>query len=382
MEAFDVIVIGAGPAGSTAAHRLAASGARVALLDRATFPRDKPCGGGVTLRGLDHIPVDIEPVVEDRISVTELGFGDGATVVKTAASPLVYMTRRRRLDEFLASAAVEAGADLREATRVRGIDLDARGATVATEHGALRASVVVGADGCNGVSATALELGGRIEYGVAYEGNVGWDVLDHDRWRGRLLLEFATVPGGYAWIFPKGDHANLGVGGWTREGPRMREHLAALCRRAGVPGDAVTDARGYRLPLRHPRSPVARGRAVVVGDAAGLVDPMSGDGMFEAFLSSRIAAECIGNFLSGAATGLDGYQRRLNGALATHRSISWLGKRLFDEHPTVARRLAGSDALWRRVESRIRGDRPARLTRPGVGRFEALARTVAMRGQG
>ncbi len=376
MPDFDVIVIGAGPAGSTAAYRLARRGARVALLDRATFPRDKPCGGGITLRGLHHLPVDVTSVVEDRITVAELGFGYDDRFVRHADSPVVYMTQRRRLDALLAQNAADAGADFRDGVRVRTIETDPRGVAVATDTDRITASLLIGADGCNGVSAKQLGLGGGVTYGVAFEGNVGWDVLDHSYWKGRLLLEFATVPGGYGWVFPKGDHANVGVGGWGREGGNLRAHLARLCDQYGIPQDRVTHARGYRLPLRDPRSPVATDRAVVVGDAAGLVDPMSGDGMYEAFLSSRLACDTVGEFLDGRATTLEPYKRALDGALSRHRSVSWGGKLLFDEWPRLAGRIARSKWLWPKVVRRIRGDGYRGVHTPGTPRLEDIARRV------
>ena len=371
----DVIVIGAGPAGSTAAYRLAREGARVALLDRARFPRDKPCGGGITVRGLTHLPVDVTPVVEDRITAVELGFGYRERFERTADAPLVLMTQRRRLDAHLAEQAAAAGADFRDGVRVRGIELSAAGAVVATDGDRLSAQVVVGADGCNGVSAKALGLAGGVTYGVAYEGNVPWGAIDQDRWRGRLWLEFDTVPGGYAWVFPKGEHANLGVGGWGREAPNLRAHLARLCSEAGVDPDAVENVRGYRLPLRRPASRVAQGRAVVIGDAAGLVDPMSGDGMYEAFLSSKLAAAAVGDLLAGRTTTLDGFQATLDGHLSRHRAVSWAGKLLFEQAPGLALRLAKSERLWPKVVRRIRGESNREHT-PGSARLEAVSRAI------
>ncbi len=218
-----------------------------------------------------------------------------------------------------------------------------------------------------------------MSYGIAYEGNVALDQVDADHWRGRLLLEFATVPGGYAWLFPKGDHVNVGVGGWTAEGPHMKLHLAELCRRLGIAETAVGDARGYRLPLRDPRAAVANRLSLVVGDAAGLVDPMSGDGMFEAFLSSRIAAETIADFLHGRTPDIRTNEKRLNGALSRHRMVSWIGKRLFDQFPAFARRVATSPAVWTRVEARVTGAHSHALRTSGSGRTEAVGRAFALR---
>lgn len=375
MERFDVIVIGAGPAGSTAAYRLAAGGARVALLDKARFPRDKPCGGGVTVRGLQHLPVDITPVVEDRVTEVELGFGYRQRFTRRSDEPLVLMTQRRRLDTHLAEQAAAKGADFRDGVRVRTIELESRGAVVATDTDRLAARVVIGADGCNGISGKALGLASGVTYGVAYEGNAPWGVLDEARWRSRIWLEFDSVPGGYAWIFPKGDHANLGVGGWTSEGPRLRDHLTRLCREAGVDPGAIENVRGYRLPLRRPAARVAQGPALLIGDAAGLVDPMSGDGMYEAFLSSRLAADAAMDVLAGRTANLDGFQSTLDGALSRHRAISWAGKLLFEQAPGLASRLARSERLWPKVVRRIRGESGGSHGAGGA-RLEALARAI------
>src|SRR6186713_2176811 len=98
MKRFDVLVVGAGPAGSTAAYRLADAGASVLLVDRARFPRDKPCGGGLTMRAVRQCPVDPRPVVEEEIRELELRFRYGDSVVRQAHDAVILMTQRRRLD--------------------------------------------------------------------------------------------------------------------------------------------------------------------------------------------------------------------------------------------------------------------------------------------
>src|SRR2546421_547699 len=225
MPRYDVIVVGAGPAGSTTAYRLARAGARVCLMDRARFPRDKPCGGGLTLRAVRELPFSVEPVVEDRIETIELGFRYTRRWSRRAKQPLVLMTQRRRLDAFLAEQAVTAGAEFRDGAKVTAVDPSGR---VAIDGERLDADVVVGADGANGITARSL---GRPapEHGVALEGNVAYTHVSRERFQGRAVAELGAVPGGYAWVFPKGDHVNVGVGGWQSEGPRLRDHLRELC---------------------------------------------------------------------------------------------------------------------------------------------------------
>jgi len=285
VEQFDVAIVGAGPAGSTTAYRLASLGARVLLLDKVRFPRDKPCGGGLTFRAVKELPFSVDPVVEEVVNRVECRLRYGRSFVR-GSRDLCLMTQRRRLDHFLAERAVEAGADLRDGVRVE-VESDT---SVRVDGEPVHVSAVVGADGANGSAAKALALGGEIVHGVALEGNVSHVDVEPDRYAHRMVLEFGVVPGGYAWIFPKADHVNVGVGGWASIGPRAREYLSALCERHGIDPDRVTQKRGHRLPMRRPGTRLARGNALVVGDAAGLVDPVSGDGIYEALVSSRLAA--------------------------------------------------------------------------------------------
>src|SRR5207244_1893177 len=194
---------------------LSRAGARVLLIDKARFPRDKPCGGGLTFRAVKELPFSVDPVVEDVVDRVTCRLRYGRSFERQGRAALCLMTQRRRLDHYL------------------------------------------------------------VEPGVALEGNVRHGVVDRDDYRGRMVIELAVLRGGYGWIFPKGDHVNVGVGGWASEGPRLRAQLRELCLAYDIDPAAVTDIRGHRLPLRRPGTRLARGRALLVGDAAGLVDPVS-----------------------------------------------------------------------------------------------------------
>lgn len=368
-----MVVVGAGPAGSTAAYRLAREGARVALLDRQRFPRDKPCGGGLTMRGVRLLPFDVSPVVEDRVDRVLLRLRFARTSEQRFPSPVALMTQRRRLDHFLVERAGEAGADVRDGVRVRGVEDDGgAGMAVDVDGGRLRAAVVLGADGANGVCARALGLGADRAFAVAYEGNLALTPALEAEHRGRIVLELGTVPGGYGWLFPKGDHVNLGVGGWAEEGPLLREHLRTLCAAHGVGDDDLTGLRGHRLPMRRSWGHTARGRAAVVGDAAGLVDPLSGDGMFEAFLSSKLASEAALDLLAGRAEGMEPYAARLRRALAGHAATAWTAKLLLERAPGLTWHALRSPAMNRFVAGRLA--RPDPRPVPGSALLERSAR--------
>ncbi len=382
MERFDVVVVGAGPAGSTAAYRLARAGARVALLERATFPRDKPCGGGLTERALRELPVDVSPIVEHEVDRLELGLRYGRRIERRSRGRLVAMTQRIRLDHHLAEQAAAAGADLRDGTRVTAVREEDGTVVVTTAGGDLGASAVIGADGVNGATARAAGLEQPIVYGVALEGNVPNAPARAGRYSGKAVIELGEIAGGYAWVFPKGDHVNVGVGGWEREGPSLREHLWRLCDEHGIARDDVESLRGYRLPLRRPGANPARGRIALVGDAAGLVDPLSGDGMYEAFVSSRLAAAETMRLLAGEVDSLAAYGPSLDRAIGAHAAASWKAKLALDRFPRLTFALLSLPPVWRAVDALVRGDLADPGQARGLARFplravEAMGRKSA-----
>ena len=374
MERFDVLVVGAGPAGSSAAIRLARAGARVLLADRARFPRDKPCGGGLTGRALRHLPCDVSPVVEHVVERFVLRVGYRGRFARSSdTGPLILMTQRRRLDLYLAEQAAAAGAELRDGSRVDALALDGDGVTAAVGGVRVRAAFVIGADGANGTVARSVGLGDGIVTGVALEANAAWGDLDPEPYGGTAWVELGVVAGGYGWVFPKGDHANLGVGGWHGEGPRLRDHLERLARQHSVDPGRLRDLRGHRLPMRRLGAPAARGRALLVGDAAGLVDPLSGDGLYEAFVSARLAADAV------LARRPEDFEPRLSAALDRHASASWTAKRVADRFPRACFWAARAPGVFDAVAGLLRGDlahpRDARgLAQPPLRALARLAR--------
>jgi len=380
VERFDVLIVGAGPAGSTAAYRLAAEGARVLLADKATFPRDKPCGGGLTMRAVRQLPFSVEPVVEDRTMRVRFGLDFTRRFERTLEEPLVLMTQRIRLDAHLVEQAVRAGAEFRDGVKVTDLVLEGGGVGAKVDGSPIAADHALLADGANGVSARAVGLDGGREHGVALEANVPYGAVHEEDYRGLLCLELANVPGGYGWVFPKGDHINVGVGGWEREGPRMRQHLLRFCREYGIPESSLEDVRGYRLPLVQPRARLAKGRVALLGDAAGLVDPLSGDGIYEAFLSAKLATEAV------LAGNLEGYERELRRTLSSQLSAAWGAKVALDRFPRLTYAVVRTPFLWNAVVSLIGGDVPSPSAMRGLRRVsmravEAIARAAGNPGK-
>jgi geranylgeranyl reductase family protein len=374
---YDAIVVGGGPAGSTTAYRLAEQGASVLLADKAVFPRDKPCGGGMTLRAVRQCPVDPTPVVEELVDQVELRFRYGASVVHKTNEPVVWMTQRCRLDKFLLDAARERGVEVREGVKV---GIEPNNTVILGPRERATAETIVGADGANGITAKAIGLGDGITYGVAYEGNVKYPTLPRERYARRLVLELADIPGGYAWVFPKGDHANVGVGGWQSEGPKLREHLKRACEAHGLDPEQLEELRGHRLPLRRPGTRIASERALLVGDAAGLIDPVSGDGMYECFVSSRLAAASILDLLAGRTSTLEPYESGVERELAPLHRASWKLKRALDRWPRASWQIARSKLLWVSIRGMLDGELPDPAKQQGLARVPLRALAILGRG--
>jgi len=354
---YDAIVVGAGPAGSTLARLLTRSGARVLLLDRAAFPRDKPCGGGVTQRAASQLDLDLSPVTEQTISSVRVTYRLGKAFRHRYPQPLAYMTQRRCLDAFLTEQAAAAGVDFHDGEPVRAVEAGDHRVTVRTETGAYTARALAGADGVNGIVGRSTGAAPAVDLAVALEGSTASPKGPPQCWQGTLALNLGGLPGGYGWVFPKGDHLNVGVGAWRWFAPHLRGHLAALCRRYGFPPETLRDVRGHYLAMRRPGSSIVRGPVITVGDAAGLIDPLSGEGIHTAFQSARLAARAIEAYLAERAVDLSLYQTAVDELITPELIASRKLQDIFHYTPApYTFVLQHSRPFWRLMCHIIRGE--------------------------
>ncbi|HBM59602.1 MAG TPA: geranylgeranyl reductase [Citreicella sp.] len=280
---YDLVVIGAGPAGSAAALCAARAGLRVALVDKARFPRVKLCGGLVTGRALralrQPLPADL---LERRDSLSF--FDRGAPLGQITGGPPVYLTTRLGLDAHLLAQALQAGAEDFTGHPVAGL---APGFVQLRDGAALRAPLILGADGVN--SAVARHLFGRafdpatIGFALEIEAPPSEDQS--------LQVDFGAAAWGYGWRFAKSGSTTIGVGGLQARNPDMKARLAAYL--ALLPDQAGARVMGHHLPFGELRRVPGHGRMLLAGDAAGLVDPITGEGIAHALQSGHLAAEAV-----------------------------------------------------------------------------------------
>jgi geranylgeranyl reductase family protein len=370
---YDVIVVGAGPAGSTAARGCAARGLKTLIVDKAAFPRDKPCGGGVLVRAAREMNLDITPVVERTVSTALMVRRSGRIDSVTSDVPLCFMTQRLRLDAFLLARAQDAGAVLREKTAIRGIDEGSELAEITTDSERLSARVVIGADGANGTTARMAGMRPDLMHAVALEGNIRPDGGLPREWETAGGVYSIGCPGGYGWIFPKSDHLNVGVAGWAHIAPTLRRRLHELTAACGFAPSSLQATRGHHIPFRRAGSPLVSGRTMLVGDAGGLADPLSGDGIYSAVVSGKAASASAFEFLAGEAPDLCGYQRSMESGLAASVQVAMqvhdlvhLGMDQF--FWSVAR----VPLLWRACRAIARGDFTYASAKEKLGPYGAL----------
>jgi geranylgeranyl reductase family protein len=340
MLSYDVLILGAGPAGCSAAYDLARAGKRVLMFDKRTFPRHKACACGLTRKTLKALRYSVEPVVErvcHEIVLRHIASHTAQRVLVRTRDPICAMAMRERFDEFCLQQTLAAGAELRKIEGIVALreETDRIEVDIATATGieALEAPVVIGADGSNGQSrrlAEGLRTSKEVRAaalpaepqwyarGFALEATVPYAMLPIALPGGDtpqdLVFDFAPLPGGYGWLFPKGDHVNIGVGTFapTPTGDAclksVTRALLAEYTNAKLGITTLPNITGQSLGMGG-QAYVPRGRVLLAGDAAGLVDPLTGEGIHSAIVSGQAAAAAI---LACDATDLtEEYARRL-----------------------------------------------------------------------
>lgn len=357
-ERFDAVVVGAGPSGTTAARELAEGGASVLVLERARLPRYKTCAGGVPLRTASLLPFAIDPIVEDRVTRMAVSLRGKQKYVRDARAPYAYMTMRARLDGFLADRAVDAGVALRDGVAVSGVEPDGAGWRVATTAGVIHAGFVIGADGANSRVARDAGLGIGLAEGVALEAEVRAPEAELDRWRGTVGIDLGYKPSGYAWVFPKEEVLSLGIVMPRECGPTLRERLAGYTRQVGLSDAPVDTLSGHKVLFRRGPTPIAAGSAILVGDAAGLADELSEEGIYYAVRSGQMAARAI---LTAPGAAAATYHRDVDGEIqreldAARAIAEWVYRMVARFPLAVVLASQHVDYLWQALFKVQRGD--------------------------
>ncbi len=291
---YDVIVIGGGPSGATAANDLARSGVHVAFLDR--DGRIKPCGGAIPPRLIEDFSIPDSQIVA-QIQTARMISPTQRAVDIPIENGFVGMVDREHFDEFLRARAVSNGATRMTGTYLR-IERDAEGTHVVYRDKAsgqeirMQTKLVIGADGArSNVAKTEVPGGDKIPYVIAYHEIIKAPAANnsYDPKRCDVIYDGKISPDFYGWVFPHGAHASVGMGTGI-DGVDLKQATADLREASGLAGCETIRREGAPIPLR-PMDRWDNGRDVVLaGDAAGVVAPSSGEGIYYAMVGGRVAA--------------------------------------------------------------------------------------------
>jgi len=343
---YDLLVIGAGPAGSACARRAAGLGLECLVLERSFFPRTKPCAGGLTSNAVSRLDPEASALFRDEASSVEIGLGQEASLVWREPGPVVATVNRRDFDSYLAERAGAAGSRFEFGAAVRAIDVDEDVVTVGARGREWSGRYVVAADGAGGVSRRAVGLPDFRQFGAAYVRAFPPTADALLPWTGRVLFDLAAVRGGYGWIFSKQDHLNVGICVGRPLAPALLTVLDAFVSTRGFAGWRLEGPLAGRVPARSRKAPVATGRVLFAGDAAGLVSPATGEGISHALSSGCEAADAVARALRSGADAADIYAEavRLRVAPAVDR-LTRFGRLVYAIGPRGSRRIARSRLL-------------------------------------
>ena len=335
---WDVAVIGAGPAGAMAALAAASQGKRVVILERFRIPRYKTCAGGLVGASVNALPAGFTVPVQATASSFTFSLRGRPSRTKTSAVPLIRLVRRDEFDALLVNAAVAAGAVVHDRTIVTNLAAEDDAMRVTTRNrGDVRARVVVGADGSAGRSAAHVGVVlDQVDLGLEVE--LVTPVDQSAEWASRVLIDWGTIPGAYAWVFPKGDILSAGVIAERGNPDLVRSYLSDFLARLGLDEQAVVVSSGHLTRCRTRDSPLYRGRVLVAGDAAGLLDPWTREGISFALRSGTMAGRAAARAsaaASDAAVGaaMSAYAEEISATLAPEMSAGRLFMRAFTRHP-------------------------------------------------
>ncbi|MFC6715588.1 geranylgeranyl reductase family protein [Branchiibius cervicis] len=375
-QIYDVAVVGGGPAGSTAARVAAQAGARTVLIDRAVFPRYKTCGGGLIGVTLANLPPDLDLPVQQRVRSATFTLRGATPVTRSTTDPFLTLVDRTEFDAALLEVAVRRGVTTRLGVTVTGVTQDDDLVSLTTADGPVFARAVVGADGSAsrlgravGVQLAQTDLGLEVELGPQIP----------PEWIGRIQVDWGPEPGSYGWVFAKRQGLTVGVIDSKGRPEATRAYLADFIAGLGVGDLTERISSGHLTRCRTADSPLGDGRILLAGDAAGLLEPWTREGISYAVRSGALAGAAAATLATAGdpAAVQSSYARQITSTLGREMAAGTAALRVFERHPGLVHNLLRYNPwAWRQFVKVAAGRVSVAdlLDRPAVRRSAALLR--------
>lgn len=284
---YDAIIIGAGPSGTAVAYDLASAGGRVLLLDRWHFPRDKACAGGLTIKTLRALRHSVSSLIRNVSSELVVGKKGEATRTLSCGHPICAFVLRKEFDEYLLNQAISAGAVFNVIQHLQAIEEQGECVQVTVDDCTYTGRYLVGADGADSTVRRLVMGEKNSQLGFAMEVNTAWTGE-----RPKMEIDFGVINSGYGWIFPRDDHINVGLYTSSSSVEIHRDDFISYVQEKSV-GAFTSKIVGHHVGMGGGRNRLCTERVLLVGDAAGLVDPLLGEGIYHAIVSGQLAAKAI-----------------------------------------------------------------------------------------
>ena len=396
---FDVIISGAGPSGSLLGYLLSKKNISSLILEKEVFPRYKVCAGGIQWKALQFLPYNINEIIEKKIYGIYFARRLKDIFYKKYSEPLIYTFERAKLDDFMAKKALESGCSINFSEKIKNFEISENEVKVWTQKDIYFSKILVGADGASSIIYKKLNKDTKLQKIVGYETEIplnhesSYPLSDES-----VVLDFGGVKKGYVWIFPKNSNLSIGGGGPVRDALNIKKYLewflqnyhGKLDKNFNTPGrhslfnsksskiekkenrfikQVQTDGteagfqnlnklNAHFIPVRSDKTFLCDYRVLSVGDAAGLGDAFTGEGIHNALLSSIIASDSISSAFSGFNFNFSDYREKINSDIYANIKNSMLISKIFFSSPYFYYKLIKSnDNLFNSCAKILRGEK-------------------------
>ena len=313
-ESTDVIIIGAGVAGSSAAYDLANADLKVLVLEKQKLPRYKTCGGGVVLRAINLLPFEITPVAQKVIySADVYDQENNLKFLIKSDTPMIRFVMRADLDNYILSKALGKGAKVYDQTEVKAVSVAKNKVNIETEKKTFTANYVIAADGATGFSITHFKLNQQVVRVPAIESEITVDEKTFSKFKDVTRFDFGFVPHGYGWVFPKRDHLSIGVAFMKKVNQSIQTWFKKYLNLLEIRTENILKEQkhGYVIPLIRGKINCCKGRILFAGDTLGFADPLTAEGISYAVETGRLAAKAIMNYHRNFREVVNNYSRSI-----------------------------------------------------------------------